>query len=279
MSEPSTGTRRRRRRPRLSKAGASLLAAALVAAEPGLAAEAVYAIDGQNLHVETLGARGPGVVFESGLGADSRAWDKVAGPVAAFARVVLYDRAGLGQSLPLQEPAPVTAEEVAKRLHRLLDAVGIPPPWILVGHSLGGLYLQMFARSYPADVAGVVLLDSTIAEEPPEYDPLWEMEPGSAEFLEGAGMPESTRQVREAGPFPDVPLTVLAATDHGSDLHELEPILLEFQRRLAQVSPQGKLVVAEGSGHQIQDDRPGLVIAAIREIAARQGHAPSAAVR
>jgi pimeloyl-ACP methyl ester carboxylesterase len=220
------------------------------------------------------GGRGPGVVFESGLGGDSRAWDKVKGPIAGFGRVVLYDRAGLGGSLPLQEPGPVTAEAVATRLHALLDAVGIPPPWILVGHSLGGLYLQMFARTYPREVAGLVLLDSTIAEEPPEYDPLWEMQPGSAEFFEGAGMPESTRQVREAGPFPDVPLTVIAATDHGTDLHALEPVLLAFQRRLATISPQGRLVVAEGSGHMIQDERPGLVIEAVREIAARERGAP-----
>lgn len=254
----------------MSAVRVGLLVAALLSGVSGVgsavAAEATYAVDGQNLHVETLGDRGPGVVFESGLGADSHAWDKVAGPISAFGRVILYDRAGLGQSQPLFAPDPVTAETVATRLHAVLDAVGVPPPWVLVGHSLGGLYLQMFARTYPADVAGLVLLDSTIPEEPPEFDPLWEMEPGTAEFLEGAGMPESTRQVREAGPFPDVPLTVVAATDHGTDLHALEPVLLRFQARLAAMSPQGRLVVAEGSGHQIQDDRPDLVIDVVRAI-------------
>lgn len=250
---------------------AVLMVPLLTVALPGAgrAGEATYAIDGQNLHVETLGARGPGVVFESGLGADSHAWDRVAGPISAFGRVILYDRAGLGQSQPMQADDPVTAEGVATRLHALLDAVGVPPPWVLVGHSLGGLYLQMFARTYPGDVAGLVLLDSTIAEEPPELDPLWEMEPGSPEFLEGAGMPESARQVREAGPFPDVPLTVIAATDHGTDLHALEPVLLRFQAQLAERSPQGRLVVAQGSGHQIQDDRPDLVIGAVRDMAER----------
>ncbi|MFT3975345.1 MAG: alpha/beta hydrolase [Amaricoccus sp.] len=241
----------------------------VLAAPPVAAAEALYSVDGQNLHVQTLGRAGPGVVFESGLGADSHAWDKVAGPISGFGQVILYDRAGLGQSQPLQAADPVTAETVATRLHALLDAVGVPPPWVLVGHSLGGLYLQMFARTYPADVAGLVLLDSTIAEEPPELDPLWQMEPGTAEYLEGAGMPESSRQVRTAGPFPDVPLTVMAATDHGTDLHALEPVLLRFQARLAEMSPQGRLVIAEGSGHQIQDDRPDLVIDAVREIAER----------
>lgn len=244
----------------------SCLAAALEPL-PAQATDSLYSVDNQTLHVRTMGSGGPGIVFESGLGADSRAWDKVAGPIADFGRVVLYDRAGLGSSVPLREPEIATAENVARRLHGLLDAVGVPPPWILVGHSLGGLYLQMFARTYPRDVAGLVLLDSSIAEEPPELDPLWEMEPGSAEFFEGAGMPESSRQVREAGPFPDVPMIVIAATDHGSDLHALEPVLLDFQKQLAAMSPQGRLLVAEGSGHQIQDDRPDLVIDAVRSIA------------
>lgn len=252
------------------RAAAGLLLSCLAAALgplPARADDALYSVDGQTLHVRTLGQDGPGIVFESGLGADSRAWDKVAGRIAEFGRVVLYDRAGLGRSVPLQAPDIATAETVAARLHALLDAVGVPPPWILVGHSLGGLYLQMFARTYPRDVAGLVLLDSSIADEPPELDPLWEMEPGSAEFFEGAGMPESSRQVREAGPFPDVPMIVIAATDHGSDLHALEPVLLRFQQQLAAMSPQGRLVVAEGSGHQIQDDRPDLVIDAVHSIA------------
>lgn len=252
-----------------SRFGLLVSAVVLVLANAGRAKEAIYSVDGQNLHVQTLGSEGTGIVFESGLGADSHAWDKVSGPISQFGRVILYDRAGLGQSQPMQAQDPVTAEAVATRLHALLDAVGVPPPWVLVGHSLGGLYLQMFARTYPADVAGLVLLDSTIAEEPPELDPLWEMEPGSPEFLEGAGMPESSRQVRAAGPFPDVPLTVVAATDHGTDLHALEPVLLRFQAQLAQMSPQGRLVVAEGSGHQIQDDRPDIVIDAVRDIAER----------
>lgn len=248
---------------------AALAVATTLLAAPARAEEGFYSIDGQTLHVQMLGTGGPGVVFESGLGADMRAWDKVAGPISDFARVIRYDRAGLGDSQPMSRPDPVTAEAVARRLHALLDAIGVPGPWILVGHSLGGLYLQMFARLYPQDVAGLVLLDSSIAEEPPEFDPLWDMEPGTAEYFEGEGMPESSREVREAGPFPDVPLTVIAATDHGTDLHPLEPVLLRFQRDLSRISPQGRLIVAEGSGHLIQDDRPDLVIEAVRRIAGR----------
>jgi pimeloyl-ACP methyl ester carboxylesterase len=64
-------------------------------------ADAILTVDGQKLHIETLGEARPAVVFEAGLGNDSNTWSLVAGPVAKFARVVLYDRAGLGRSLPM----------------------------------------------------------------------------------------------------------------------------------------------------------------------------------
>src|SRR5579872_15267 len=104
-------------------------------------------IGGQNLHIEMLGESGPIVVFEAGLGNDSSTWKFIAGRVAKFARVVLYDRAGIGQSLPMMnKSSPVTAAQVASNLHTLLVTADIHPPYMLVGHSLGGLYMQMFAK-------------------------------------------------------------------------------------------------------------------------------------
>jgi pimeloyl-ACP methyl ester carboxylesterase len=137
------------------------LATTLVLLHPKVAIsrDAIFSINGQNLHIETFGALGPTVVFEAGLGNDVTTWKSVARPIATFARVVLYDRAGLGQSLPMMNKnAAVTADGVATNLHALLAAAEIRPPYILVGHSLGGLYVQMFARKYPDEVSGVVLL-------------------------------------------------------------------------------------------------------------------------
>jgi pimeloyl-ACP methyl ester carboxylesterase len=226
-------------------------------------------IDDQKLNLEALGESGPTVVFETGLGNDSTTWKSVVGPIATFAKVVLYDRPGLGKSVPmLNTSSPVTADQVATNLHALLSVAGIAPPYILVGHSLGGLYVQMFARKYPKEVSGVVLVDSSSADAPNELKTRARLEPGTAAYLEQQGIPESNRQVMDAGPFPDVPLTVIAATDHGPFFKEWEPTLMRLQQGLAALSRQSVVVVAQGSGHDVQVDRPELVIDAVRQMAA-----------
>jgi pimeloyl-ACP methyl ester carboxylesterase len=227
-------------------------------------------IGDQKLHLEALGVSGPTVVLEAGLGNDSTTWQSVAGPIATFAKVALYDRPGLGKSIPmLNTSSPVTADQVATTLHALLRAARIAPPYILVGHSLGGLYVQMFARRYPREVSGVVLLDSSSTDAPNELKTLARLEPGTAAYLEQEGIPESNRQIMHAGPFPDVPLAVIAATDHGPFFKEWEPTLMRLQHGLAALSRQSVLVVAEGSGHDVQVDRPAIVIDAVRQMATK----------
>ena len=226
----------------------------------------ILTVAGQNLHVEMLGESGPAVVFEAGLGNDTSTWRLVAASVAKFARVVFYDRAGAGRSMPLNKSSAITADQVATTLHSLLSAADIRPPYILVGHSLGGLYVQMFARKYPNEVSGVVLLDSASTEAPSELKTRARLEPGSAAYLEQEGIAESNEQVRSAGLFPNVPLTVIAATDHGPFFKDWEPTLMRLQRQLATLSPRAELIVAQGSGHDIQIDRPDMVIDAIRRM-------------
>jgi pimeloyl-ACP methyl ester carboxylesterase len=231
--------------------------------------DALVTVGSDRLHVKTMGESGPVVVFEAGLGNDSTTWKSVAGPVAAFARVVLYDRRGLGQSSLLKDSrAAITADEVATKLHALLAAADTHPPYILVGHSLGGLYMQMFARKYPKEVFGIILLESSSTEAPSKLKTRAKLVPGTPAYLEEEGIAESNRQVRNAGPFPDVPLTVIAATDHGPYFHEWEPTLMRLQQQLATLSPQGSLIVAQGSGHDVQLDRPETVIEAIRRMVA-----------
>jgi pimeloyl-ACP methyl ester carboxylesterase len=250
---------------------AAFLAATFVFLAPVVAParDALVTVGGDGLHVETIGESGPTVVFEAGLGNDSTTWKSVAGPIAAFARVVLYDRLGLGQSAQLKDTrAAITADQVASRLHALLAAADIHPPYILVGHSLGGLYMQMFARKYPKEASGVVLLESSSTEAPSALKTRAKLAPETAAYLEEEGVAESNRQVRNAGPFPDVPLTVIAATDHGPYFREWEPTLMRLQQQLTALSPQGSLIVAQGSGHDVQLDRPETVIEAVRRMAA-----------
>ena len=115
-------------------------------------------IDGCRLHVQTAGSHFPSVVLESGLGGMSSAWGWVQPETAKFSRVVSYDRAGLGWSGP--DPGRKTAALAAKRLHRILQHSGVLPPYVLVGHSMGGLFIRVFADLYADEVAGMVLLDA-----------------------------------------------------------------------------------------------------------------------
>ncbi len=253
-------------KPRLTTA---LLAATLAffMSQTALGRDAKIVVDGQAYHVDISGSSGPSIVFEAGLGNDSTTWKSIAGPVSAFARIVLYDRAGLGQSAAVAPSnVPITAAEAARNLHTLLSAAGIPRPYLVVGHSLGGLYMQMFARTYPMEVSGIVLIDSAAADAPAELKTLARLEPGTVAYREELGIAESNRQIAAAGPFPAVPLTVIAATDRGPHFRKWEPTLMQLQQQLAILSPRGRLVVAQDCGHDVQADCPQVVIEAIRQM-------------
>jgi pimeloyl-ACP methyl ester carboxylesterase len=118
-------------------------------------------VDGIRMHLvlsgRSLRVGEPTVVLETGLGSMSSAWGWIQPEVAKFARVVSYDRAGLGWSDA--DPRPESGERDARRLHALLVAAGVKGPYLLVGHSMGGLLVRVFNDLYPGEVAGMVLLD------------------------------------------------------------------------------------------------------------------------
>lgn len=121
--------------------------------------ELVALPDGRSLHLQVAGEDhdGPTVVLEAGAGAFSAAWAWVQPAVAEQYTVVSYDRAGLGWS-EVSDHGPA-AEAVVADLHTVLQARGLPGPYVLVGHSLGSHYVRAFAAAHPEDVAGVVLVD------------------------------------------------------------------------------------------------------------------------
>ncbi|HTV94023.1 MAG TPA: alpha/beta hydrolase [Verrucomicrobiae bacterium] len=128
--------------------------------EPYMHAQARVDIgDGRHLNLYCIGSGSPAVIFDSGLGVGSGTlpWSRVQPAVAQFTRACSYDRAGYGFSDP--GPLPRTSDAVVSDLHALLVRAGIPPPYILVAHSIAGLYEPLFADRYPADVAGMVLVD------------------------------------------------------------------------------------------------------------------------
>ena len=122
-------------------------------------------VEGFRLHLQDSGsnAETPVVVLEAGIAASSLSWSRVAPEVAEFARVIRYDRAGLGWSE--RTSAPRSAAQCAQELRSLLEKAGIPGPFVLVGHSFGGYVARIFAGRFPEQIAGLVLLDSPSTSE------------------------------------------------------------------------------------------------------------------
>ena len=117
-------------------------------------------IGGYQLHVNCTGTGSPTVILDAGLGGTSLDWSKVQPAVARFTRVCSYDRAGYGWSETAPN-TPRTSQQIVTELHSLLTHAKINGPYVLVGHSIGGLNMRLYAYRYPAEVVGMVLLDAT----------------------------------------------------------------------------------------------------------------------
>jgi pimeloyl-ACP methyl ester carboxylesterase len=163
-------------------------------------------IGGYRLHINCTGQGSPTVILDSGLGDTYLSWHKVQPQIAQFARVCSYDRAGFGYSD--SSPRPRTSKVFTDELHRLLLKSGITGPLILVGHSLGGFDVRLYASLYRDEVAGMVLVDSSHPEQqkrlPPElndFDATWVREQELFEFTMPFGIP---RLLGFCGDDPDV---------------------------------------------------------------------------
>ena len=127
-------------------------------------------VGGYKLHLQSKGSGGPAVVIDTGLGDISATWSPIQSEIAKFTQVVTYDRAGIGWSE--SSPFPRTSQQIVHELHELLTRAHIPKPYILVGHSFGGINVQLYAATYPEDVQGLVLVDSGHEEQPEKLPPL-----------------------------------------------------------------------------------------------------------
>lgn len=118
-----------------------------------------YGVDGHQMHIICVGESSPTVILEAGAGHFSATWAWVQANVAESTRVCAYDRAGYGWSE--SATAPRDAAHIAAELHTLLAMAGEEPPYVMVGHSVGGIYVRVFNAQYPDEVAGMVLVDAT----------------------------------------------------------------------------------------------------------------------
>ncbi len=154
---------------------------------------------GARLYVLEAGSGEPTVLFESGISATNLNWRRIQQSVAEFTRTASYDRSGLGWSSPCRTAR--TPANIAAELHEMLGRGGIKPPYILVGHSFGGLVMRRYALDYPEDVLGMVLVDPMRCEEWPPLDQARQSE-----------LERGRRLIRFASPIARCGLTRLAVT-------------------------------------------------------------------
>lgn len=142
-------------------------------------------VDGRNMHIHCTGDGSPTVILDSGLGDSYLSWRKVQPEIAKFTRVCSYDRAGLGFSDPSSQPR--TSKVIAGELHGLLQAASVPPPYIIVGHSMGGYDVRVYASMYRSDIVGMVLVDASHPDQENRFPPELKNMEGSwhreAEFI------------------------------------------------------------------------------------------------
>ncbi len=134
-------------------------------------------VGGHRLHAKVVGAGNVTVVFDSGLGNGLLTWTQIEPEVAKFARVFSYDRAGLGWSET--GPKPRTSLQIASELHELLTRGGISDPYVLAGHSYGGINMQVFSSKFPDQIAGMILVDSSHEDQLEKIPP----PPAAAKFI------------------------------------------------------------------------------------------------
>jgi pimeloyl-ACP methyl ester carboxylesterase len=244
-------------------------------------------VGGHRLHIACVGQGSPTVVLDAALGNMSAQWVWVQREVSDTTRVCAYDRAGMGWSK--MGPEPRDAERVSGELHALLEGARVEGPYVVVGHSYGGLYARAYSARYPAEAAGLVLVDSShpdqferLPDGPENYAQarrLFALTPifarlGIIRLFDLLPVPDelpaphraqveafnpSTRQVSTtAAEFRATPQTTAQVRDAGSlgdkplavvSAGEQTPAWLELQDELAALSPNSTHRVVDGATH------------------------------
>jgi pimeloyl-ACP methyl ester carboxylesterase len=273
----------------------TILAAAMSAAAIYLEAQhqtfARVDAGGPKLRMLITGAGNQTVVLEAGASSSLENWVRIQARVSEFARTVSYDRAGNG--LSDKGPVPRDGAHVAGELHTALQNAHLSPPYILVGHSLGGPFTRMFAAKYPKEVAGMVLVDPTqeelIAwakehaprdrektEHPPRPDDEVDCAPQTFAELKDTRLPDGIPITLICGMGPrEIPpfITQEMRREVEQDRTNLYPAKLQFHKAWVEKIPGAQIVVTEKSGHGVPFEEPELVIKAIRDVAAHAGRA------
>lgn len=212
------------------------------------------------------------VVFENGLGGRMDGWKKVLPEISKDTTTFAYNRPGYGESDSVSTPRD--GSHVVDELRAILRNKGLTPPYILVGHSLGGLYMQLFARRYPDEVSALILVDST---HPKQLDGDGAIEKQSFWVRSLIGilvtgtakeelnlLSQTGEQVLSLPTLQDKPVFVLSASEPMQEKSKLADDANEKRKDIARLYPNSKQIWVD-SGHVIPLEKPESVVSVIRE--------------
>lgn len=231
-------------------------------------------VDGRGIAYRLLGKGGPAIVMISGLGDSMGSFKTVAAGLAKSSTVIVYDRAGYGASAPMARPAD--AKAASDDLSAVLGQSGVKGPYVIVGHSIGGLYAEYFAATHPNQVAGLVLEESRPADFTRRCRAarisgctpsgvLARLLPSAAQG-EAAALAATTAQVEAATPLRGLPVLVIsrAGTTHPSPFERLwETSQADLLRRY----PGATHMIAPKGGHYVHHDQAAWFVGQIRRFA------------
>lgn len=212
------------------------------------------------------------VVFENGLGGRMEWWKEVLPEISKDTTTLAYNRPGYGSSDPVSTPRD--GLHIVDELRMLLRSKGVNPPYILVGHSLGGLYMQFFARRYPDEVSALILVDST---HPKQLEGEGSLDRQSflvqgllGVLVTGTAkeeldlLPQTGKQVLDLPTLSNKPVFVLSASKPLEEKSTMADDANEKRKDIARLYPGSKQIWVD-SGHNIPLEKPESVISAIRE--------------
>ncbi|MFO7585370.1 MAG: alpha/beta hydrolase [Anaerolineales bacterium] len=220
------------------------------------------------------------IVLINGFRMPLDSWNMLYPDIEKLGKVFAYNRLGVGNSSKAMSDQ--TGSTVVETLRNLLKAVDLAPPYVLVGHSLGGIFTNLYARMVPEEVSGIVLVDAAHPDEPKKQNELQQHNFVSAinnwlksiecifdkyKYSEYEKIDETINQLNNARGFPQVPLVVVSGTKKMPFVPEKNfEVHLQFQKELAALSSNSKHYIAEGSGHFPQITEPEIVLAAIKDV-------------
>lgn len=229
------------------------------------------------LQYNISGSGKPNIVLINGGSGPIEGWMKVLPEISKLSSVFSYNRLGVsGSDKPKKAQDGIT---IVENLREALKIVGFAPPYLLVGHSLGGLYTNLFAQLYPNEVAGVVFLESShpndtsldkyqgkIVKTINKMFSIFDSLSSKKQFNEVNFVKQTVSQIQQVSSFPDIPVYVITGGKENRMMpEEARQKRLENQLELLSISPKGKHIIAVKSGHFPQLTEPKVVIATIKD--------------